>query len=994
MWASGSYFPRAGERIYRDFIYGIYPSGVAITLYGLGVNRDCNITIWAYDTCSVGEVNRVANWYGNGTYLFDTNFIGGSAGWPDYNAVAPEDLYKYAFSGRATTDYLGRIILTSYRDPLSLSGQPFAFINALQVEPNVSVPFVETKYAQRPVPFDGTQSVPVNTVLKWRKGGGISKHDLYLGTDFDDVNNATRTSHPELLIYEPNLPVDANAGYDPLGATGFLALDTTYYWRVDEVNGAPDYTVLKGDIWSFETLAYSVVDDFDSYIDDAALKAVWKDYWVNGTSAEVFLEQKIVHRCFQLMNYEYYNNAESPFIHIRGICGIDFAEPTIIYVDAKATGANNGSSWADAFKYLQDALTTAEPNCEIRVAQGIYKPDANWAYPNGSGDSNATFELLKGVTIKGGYAGFGEPDPNARDIKGNDRQPFDPLIFDPCRAENSYHVVKGIDVDNTAILDGFTVTNGYAYGGGTHDNRGGGMHNYFSSPKVRNCIFKNNEADIVASGGGICNSHSSPEVTNCLFRNNFAGSGGGMYNWFNSNPVVTNCTFVANWNLGGGGGIDDSIGSASSVVKNCILWGNEGGQISVDPNNVNYSCIQDWPSYGNNIGIGNINADPMFAEDGYHLKLCSPCIDTGYPNYMALPGETDIDGKERIMDGNCDGKIVVDMGADEYYLKDCNVMLRAHCPRPDCRAANVLRDVVLSWKPGLFANKHDVYFGTDRIAVINANDPNTPPGRGRRDSTCFDPCTSLLNFDATYYWRIDEVNDANIWQGDLWNFRAGADDVISVCGEPPYQSMKFQYENYTYEPYYSEAEATIGTGDYDLKIDPNWLGMGAKALSLWFYGDPCNPVDQHDKMYIKLVDSDTPDHNATVFYSDYGDMTDLRETIWHEWNIPLTDFTSADPNFNLRKIKNVIIGFGDGTQAARDGIIYFDDIRLYITRCVPEMVEGDVDGNCAVDFKDFAIIANKWLDIGCCEDLYKDDKVDFRDFAILADSWLREGMLP
>ena len=89
----------------------------------------------------------------------------------------------------------------------------------------------------------------------------------------------------------------------------------------------------------------------------------------------------------------------------------------VIYVDADATGANDGSSWADAYNFLQDALTAAWSGDEIRIAQGIYTPDTNLADPNGSGDRTATFQLINGVTIKGGYAGEGTPDPNARDIE-------------------------------------------------------------------------------------------------------------------------------------------------------------------------------------------------------------------------------------------------------------------------------------------------------------------------------------------------------------------------------------------------------------------------------------------------------------------------------------------------------------------------------------------------------------------------------------------------
>lgn len=63
-------------------------------------------------------------------------------------------------------------------------------------------------------------------------------------------------------------------------------------------------------------------------------------------------------------------------------------------------------------------------------------------------------------------------------------------------------------------------------------------------------------------------------------------------------------------------------------------------------------------------------------------------------------------------------------------------------------------------------------------------------------------------------------------------------------------------------------------------------------------------------------------------------------------------------------------------------------------RCRPDLFAGDVDGDCAVDGRDLKTMTGKWLDIGCCEDLYKDDKVNFKDYAILADSWLVEGMFP
>jgi hypothetical protein len=103
------------------------------------------------------------------------------------------------------------------------------------------------------------------------------------------------------------------------------------------------------------------------------------------------------------------------------LCNVSFAK--IIYVDDAAAGNNEGTSWENAYVYLQDALADAETSekpVEIRVAQGIYKPDqgANQT----PGDREATFQLINGVTLKGGYAGIGANDPNDRDRQKTIRQ--------------------------------------------------------------------------------------------------------------------------------------------------------------------------------------------------------------------------------------------------------------------------------------------------------------------------------------------------------------------------------------------------------------------------------------------------------------------------------------------------------------------------------------------------------------------------------------------
>ncbi len=249
--------------------------------------------------------------------------------------------------------------------------------------------------------------------------------------------------------------------------------------------------------------------------------------------------------------------------------------PKIIYVDADANGLNNGLNWADAYNYLQDALAdakSAQKPVEICVAAGIYKPDRSSAEPNGTGDRKATFQLINGVTIKGGYAGFGKPDPNTRDIVLYNTILYGDIGIPAYIGDNCYHVFYhpwGLKLDATAILDGFTITGGNANGISPH-NYGGGMYNYNnSSPTVTNCTFSGNLAEW--GGGGMYNWRSSPTVKGCTFRGSSAGAGGGMVN-NSSSPTLEGCTFSGNSAQYRGGGVFN--GGSSPTIINCTFSAN------------------------------------------------------------------------------------------------------------------------------------------------------------------------------------------------------------------------------------------------------------------------------------------------------------------------------------------------------------------------------------------------------------------------------------
>jgi predicted outer membrane repeat protein len=323
----------------------------------------------------------------------------------------------------------------------------------------------------------------------------------------------------------------------------------------------------------------------------------------------------------------------------------------IIYVDDDANGVKNGTSWENAYKYLQDALTDAKyaaKPVEIRVAQGTYRPDMGAGIAQGN--RQATFQLISKVNLIGGYAGPGQPDPNVRDIElyetilsgdlnNNDVEGIN-LFDEPSRRDNCYRIITSNNIDETTSIDGFTITAGNANeticqnGGGLYNYqsnltvtkckfiknsayKGGGAYNYYNNPNFINCTFDKNL--VKDYGGGIYNDNSSPTFTNCTCSENYADSyGGGMYNNTKSNPTLTNCTFNGNSANKNGGGMYN-YSNNNPTLTNCTFNGNSakyGGGIynySITATLTNCTFIQnDADTYGG--GIYNVSSNLMLTN--------------------------------------------------------------------------------------------------------------------------------------------------------------------------------------------------------------------------------------------------------------------------------------------------------------------------------------------------------------------------------------------
>jgi hypothetical protein len=244
----------------------------------------------------------------------------------------------------------------------------------------------------------------------------------------------------------------------------------------------------------------------------------------------------------------------------------------IVYVDRDAAGANDGSSWADAFTDLQNALL-ATASGEIWVAEGTYTP----AGPDG--DRWATFALASGVALYGGFTGVeisrdqGDPATHrtvlSGDLNGNDGPGWTNM------EENSYHVVTASGTDSTAVLDGFLITRGRATDSAWPGGHAAGIRIENASPVIAGCTVKEN---ISGNGSGVAIAGGSPRFLRSTFEGNYTsyGRGGAVHSGANSHPRFADCVFSGNTattggNLGYAGAIYADLNSTLHVVRSTFI---------------------------------------------------------------------------------------------------------------------------------------------------------------------------------------------------------------------------------------------------------------------------------------------------------------------------------------------------------------------------------------------------------------------------------------
>ncbi len=374
-----------------------------------------------------------------------------------------------------------------------------------------------------------------------------------------------------------------------------------------------------------------------------------------------------------------------------------------------------------------------------------------------------------------------------------------------------------------------------------------------------------------------------------------------------------------------------SVWNANSSAEPAIGWGVQDVQVQYSVDGEAWETLAGETQLGRAPGLPSYNAHDQIALGGVAARMVRLNIQSNW------------------------GGILMSYGLSEVQFS--MIPVQARTPDPASNAAAIVPDSVATWRAGRGAVEHIIYLSTDVNAVAEGVVPSVTSM-----TNSIDLSSLALELGQTYYWRVDEVNQAeavSVWAGPVWTLSTVAaltvDDFEgynNVSPDRPFQTWLDGF-GYSADEFFPTGYAGNGTGagtghdiwslsspQYDGDImettrtiagsgqsmpfyytntggvvsqtertfaaPQDWTVGGIKALSIAFSGQ----VGNTGTLYAKINDT-------KVTYG--GDSENLTLGVWQAWNIDLS-------GMNVQSVTTLQIGV-EGSGAS--GMILIDDIRLY-----------------------------------------------------------------
>jgi hypothetical protein len=816
-------------------------------------------------------------WY---TTTFNWEPIDGTLGVMTLEAFDQQDLSLVLVSAEITLPEAVYFGLGSSNDAVRLD--------------NIAIEYVDPAEASNPWPDDGHPDAAARGLtLSWTPGIFARTHDIYLGTAFDDVDDATTTVDPASVY----IGGQSEATY----ALDRLDLGQTYYWRIDEVNAPPDLTVFKGDVWSFtvEPVGYPIAGENitatasssnsadegpENTINGSGLDAddlhsiLGTDMWFSASEPRGAWIQYEFDKVYKLHEIWVWNSNREGLNTIYGLKDV-----TIEYsVDGDTYTPLGTYEFAQAPGVAGYAHNTIVDSGNVVAKYVRISASSNWS--GGIVDQYGLAEVRFFYIPT--HAREPNPDSGATDVSiGTIDEPIDVTLGFRAGREAAMHDVY-LSTDEQAVIDGtapVTTEIETSHGPLSLDV---GQTYYWR-------VDEANEAETPATWQG--------DIWNFTTQEYFVIDDFEAYNDLNPDDPNSNRIFLT-WI---GGDVDPANGSqvGNDTLPFAELTVVHGGKQSMPyfyDNSVGYSEAtvmlssqrRDWTKRG----IGSLSL--WFR--GYPASVGS---------FVEAPAGT---------------YTMTAAGANIWYASDEFHFAYKTLNGPGSIIAKVESiEQTHAWaKGGVMVRdtlEPDSAHGTMFLMAAAAQGVTFERRLAVGENTARNQQTGI----AAPYWVKIEVEASRAVRasysadGNAWT-ELGR-DVITMNG-PVHIGLAL-----TSHEVDLTCEAVFSNVQIDGAVSGGWMNQDIGILS----NDP-------EPMYVALANS-----GGTPEVVPHPDPNVTQMGTWTEWNIDLRQF--ADKGVDLTKVDKLSIGFGDrdNPQPGSSGKMYFDDIRLHPLR----EPEADIAGN-------------------------------------------------